>query len=134
MKKTLRRWGRRCHFGPTRDAGMVTVETAVAIPLLLAIAGVTLWGLGAGAAAIEVSEVGRTAARELARGVSEDQVIEHIRLAIPEAHTDIRSSGGGVIVTVHRMFTVPLPLLAAVGLDLSSTYVVPLEWATSAAG
>jgi hypothetical protein len=113
---------------------MVTVETAVAIPLLLAIAGVTLWGLGAGAAAIEVSEVGRTAARELARGVSEDQVIEHIRLAIPEAHTDIRSSGGGVIVTVHRMFTVPLPLLAAVGLDLSSTYVVPLEWATSAAG
>ncbi len=112
---------------------MVTVETAVAIPLLLAIAGVALWGLAAGAAAIEVSDVGRTAARELARGVSEEQVMEHINSAIPESRIEMRATSGEVIVTVHRRFNIPLPLLSDIGLDLSSTYVAPLEWTDSAA-
>jgi hypothetical protein len=133
MKKLLRWWGRRKGFGPTRDSGMVTVETAVAIPLLLAIAGVALWGLGAGAAAIEVSDAGRTAARDLARGASQEQVVERINSVIPESRVEIRATSGEVIVTVHRKFNIPLPLLRDVGLDLSSTYVAPLEWTDSVA-
>ena len=133
MKKLLRRWGRRKSFGPTRDSGMVTVETAVAIPLLLAIAGVALWGLAAGAAAIEVSDIGRTAARDLARGASEAQVVEYINRSIPESRIELRATSSEVIVTVHRKFTIPLPLLSDIGLDLSSTYVAPREWTDSAA-
>jgi hypothetical protein len=112
---------------------MVTVETAVAIPMLLAIAGVALWGLGAGAAAIEVSDAGRTAARDLARGAAQEQVVERINSTIPDSRVEIRATGGEVIVTVHRKFNIPLPLLHDVGLDLSSTYVAPLEWTDSAA-
>jgi hypothetical protein len=112
---------------------MVTVETAVAIPMLLAIAGVALWGVAAGAAAIEVSDVGRPAARDLARGVSETQVVRNINNAIPESHIEIRSTSGEVIVTVHRRFNIPLPLLRDIGLDLTSAFVAPLEWTDSAA-
>jgi hypothetical protein len=111
---------------------MVTVETAVAIPLLLAIVGVALWGLAAGAAAIEVNDVGRTAARDLARGVSEVQVVEQINSSIPESRTEIRATSSEVTVTVNRRFDIPLPLLGGIGLDLSTTYVAPLEWTESA--
>lgn len=107
---------------------MVTVETALAIPMVLAMTGVALWGFGAASASIALSDVGRSAARELARGVPQQQVLEQVRSAIPDARTEIEVGQSEVIVRIHRFVEVPLPLLSGLGLDLTSSFVAPLEW------
>jgi hypothetical protein len=107
---------------------MVTVETALAIPMVLALTGVALWGLGAASASIALSDVGRSAARELARGTSQYEVLERVRAAMPDARTEVEVRQSEVIVRIHRFVEVPLPLLSGLGLDLSSSFVAPLEW------
>ncbi len=107
---------------------MVTVETAMAIPAVLAMAGVALWGIGAASAAVALSDAGRSAARDLARGVPQAQVLEQVRLSIPESRTEVEVGAREVTVRVHRFFDVPIPLLSGLGLDLSSSFVAPLEW------
>lgn len=121
-------WDRGDTSGPTGDAGMVTVETALAVPVVIAIAGVCLWGLGAASAAITLGDVGRSAARELARGASQEQVLAQVLTRLPDSRTEVEVRGSEVLVRVHRFVEVPLPLLDGLGLDLSSTYIAPLEW------
>lgn len=107
---------------------MVTVETAIAIPVVLAMAGIGLWGLTTTAAAVALSDAGRTAARDLARGASHEYVHEQLRERLPDINSEIEVRDDVVIVRVHRFVTVPVPLLSGLGIDLRASFVAPLEW------
>lgn len=107
---------------------MVTVETAIAIPVVLAMAGIGLWGLTTTAAALALSDAGRTAARDLARGASHELVQEQLRERLPDINSDIELRDDVVIVRVHRFVTIPVPLFSGLGIDLHSSFVAPLEW------
>src|SRR4051794_39516876 len=62
--------------------GSITVETAMALPVLLFVLAVALWGISAAAAALRCGDAARVAARAVARG---DSVADARRAALSNA-------------------------------------------------
>jgi Flp pilus assembly protein TadG len=100
------------------QAGMVTAETAVVLPVLLlvlaaAVAAVTLVG-----AQLRCVDAAREGARAAARGESSAQVTALVNRAAPDgAVTTVTSEGDEVRVTVSTPITPlgPVPLRITVG-------------------
>ncbi|MCR8576204.1 TadE family type IV pilus minor pilin [Streptomyces sp. Isolate_219] len=67
----------------TRDAGFVTAETAVVIPVLVAVVTALVWGLMAVCARIECVDAARAGARAAARSEPRSAVISAARGAAP---------------------------------------------------
>ncbi|AWN28620.1 TadE family type IV pilus minor pilin [Streptomyces sp. NEAU-S7GS2] len=67
----------------TRDAGFVTAETAVVIPVLVAVVAALVWGLMAVCARIECVDAARAGARAAARSEPRSAVISAARGAAP---------------------------------------------------
>ncbi|WP_030065693.1 TadE family type IV pilus minor pilin [Streptomyces natalensis] len=89
-----------------RDAGMVTAETAVVLPLLVAVAAALIWGLMAACARIECVDAARAGARAAARGETRAAVLRVAREAAPEgARAALAREGDLVRVRVEA----PLP-------------------------
>ncbi len=83
------------------DAGMVLLETALAVPLLLALA---LAGLGVGRAAVDelaVVAAARDAAMQVARGTAAEEARAQVRGRVPGAEVSIGGSGSHVRVEVE---------------------------------
>ena len=74
------------------DTGFVTAETAVAMPVLVALTAVLVWGVLVGAAQIRCVDAAREAARAAARGDPAGQVLGVARAAAP--------AGAEVLVSV----------------------------------
>jgi hypothetical protein len=89
-----------------RDSGYVTAESAVVIPALVALTGLLLWGVMAGAAQIRCVDAARAAAREAARSETPAHVLAAAREAAPDgAVISVRRDGD----LVHVRVTVPRP-------------------------
>ncbi|MEU8681030.1 TadE family type IV pilus minor pilin [Streptomyces sp. NPDC048611] len=67
----------------TRDAGFVTAETAVVLPVLVAVVAALVWGLMAVCARIECVDAARAGARAAARSEPRAAVIAAARGAAP---------------------------------------------------
>ncbi|MFB6439083.1 TadE family type IV pilus minor pilin [Streptomyces sp. NPDC056411] len=68
---------------PSRDAGFVTAEAAVVLPVLVVLVGVLVWGLMAACARIECVDAARAGARAAARAEPRSVVIATARGAAP---------------------------------------------------
>ncbi|MGP8300139.1 TadE family type IV pilus minor pilin [Streptomyces inhibens] len=66
-----------------RDAGFVTAETAVVMPVLVAVVAALIWGLMAVCARIECVDAARAGARAAARSEPRAAVIAAARSAAP---------------------------------------------------
>lgn len=93
-----------------RDAGMVTAETAVALPALLAVLAVALWAVGAVSAQLRCTDAAGVAARSVARGDAVGQAEEAARRVAPagavvEVDRDPRLVTVVVRVQVHPLGT-----------------------------
>ncbi|WP_255205376.1 TadE family type IV pilus minor pilin [Actinomadura sp. BRA 177] len=92
---------------------MATAEIAVALPALVLITAVALWGLSAVSVQLTCTDAARTGARAAARGESLTAVRELVARAVPKgAKVQVRRDEA----TVHVDVSAPVAPPAAVGL------------------
>jgi Flp pilus assembly protein TadG len=90
------------------QAGFVTAETAVVLPVLVLLVGVLVWGVLAGAAQVRCVDAAREAARAAARGDPPGQVLAVARRIAPrDAVVRVSETGGTVVVRVSAVSRVP---------------------------
>lgn len=84
-----------------RDGGMITAETAVVLPVVVAIGAVLLWLVLLGVTQARVTDAAREAARMVARGDSVAAARKEAAASAPAgAAIDVDQSGDRVTVTV----------------------------------
>lgn len=103
---------------PGPDSGSVSAEFALALPAVVLMLGLLL-GLGMhGAAQISLEEGARAAARELARGESQDQAVRTaVRISGEDVDVAFGADGGYARVTLSR----PVRLMGLVELSTQQT-------------
>lgn len=95
----MRRWWRRRES--RGQSGYATAETAVALPVLVVVLALALWGLSALAAQLACMDAARLAARAAARGESVSAVRAAAVAAAPQgARVGIAADGPTVRVEV----------------------------------
>jgi hypothetical protein len=100
--------------------GSVTAETAIALPVVvLMVLVILVAGVGVGAQ-VQLESAARGAARELARGQSEDEAAQAAhRIAGEQVQVSISSDGPWVVVGVSRSLSARSGLLAGASWELS---------------
>lgn len=106
---SLRRW--------PSDAGMVTVEAALALVAIMVVVVISLAGIGAGLTQLRLSDAAQTVARSVSRGQTPPSAAE---LHLPsEAQVRVATQGGSAQVTVEAPAgMVPLTLYAEATMPL----------------
>jgi Flp pilus assembly protein TadG len=84
------------------ERGAVTAETALVLPLLVAVTVGMVWLVSLGLTQMQVTDAAREAARAVARGESRDRATGLARRAAPGAEVTIGEEGGTVVVSVRR--------------------------------
>lgn len=109
--------------------GSVTAEAALVLPLLVAVAGLLTWLLGAGIAQVQCVDAARDAVRALARGEPQAQVVSETRQMAPRgAEIEVREEDGSVRVRISVAATPPGHLLDQVlSIPLAATSSMPVE-------
>jgi hypothetical protein len=83
------------------EAGMVTAETAVAMPAVVAVLALLLTVVGTASDASRVSDVARSIARSLSIGTDRDTAVDNARGEAPsQSQIDVSYSGNEVTVVV----------------------------------
>jgi TadE-like protein len=100
----------------------VTAETAVLLPVLVALMAVLTWGVLVGSAQIRCVDAAREAARSAARGDPPGQVVAAARAAAPEgAAVEVSERGGSVRVVVSARSRGPGVLGGLLSLQVSGS-------------
>ncbi|WP_371497973.1 pilus assembly protein TadE [Kitasatospora sp. NBC_00374] len=108
------------------DAGFVTAETAVALPALVLLTAMLLWGVVAAAGQIRCVDAARVAARAAARGDPDAAALA--RAAAPAgASVELVQDSRTVSVTVEAPCPGPGSLGAALSVRLRATAVAARE-------
>lgn len=111
----------------TSDRGMATLETAIMIPVLLAVTAVFLSIIVLGIQTLSLSDATRTAARDLARGVPAETVRSDFLAREPDAEVDVVWGEESVTVHTRKQGELLVPFLSAALPDLRQTHVAPRE-------
>lgn len=95
---------------------MVTVETAVVIPVLVALTLILVWMVSLGIAQVRLVDAAREAARMAARGDSESKAVAMAERIAPDGSVvEIAVSDGITRVRVELTVSADLPLVGDVG-------------------
>ena len=106
------------------DAGAVTAELALGLPLLLVVTWSMVWLLSVVVEQIRVVDAAREAARSLARGDPESQAVALARRVAPDgARVRVSASGDHVLVRVSSRATAPGGLLDGMGVTVDAEAV-----------
>lgn len=104
------------------DRGFVTAETAVLLPVLVALMAVLVWGVLVGAARIRCVDAAREGARSAARGDPPGQVLAAARAAAPKgAAVAVSQDGTDVRVVVSARSNGPGTLGGLLSLQVSGS-------------
>jgi Flp pilus assembly protein TadG len=104
------------------DAGYVTAETAMVLPVLALLLAVGLWAVAVAGAQVRCVDAARDAARAAARGESDTTATAVAGAAAPDgAQVSLRHEGSLVIVTVQArvggglgpLSAIPAPMVSA---------------------
>ena len=109
------------------DSGMVTLETALMVPVLVFITFACVSIIGLGLQTLSLSDATRTAARELARGTESDQVSAAFQQREPEASIMINWTPDSVSVHTVKRGRFFIGLLGQNPFTLEQTHVAPRE-------
>ncbi|HUR75307.1 MAG TPA: TadE family type IV pilus minor pilin [Sporichthya sp.] len=100
----------RCAGRRRSDRGAVTVELALAMPVLFAVLGLALWAVSAAGLAMDCTDAARAGARAAARGDGEATVRALVARTGPRsAVLSVEHRGGLVTVTVRVRTSAPGP-------------------------
>ncbi|GDX31980.1 hypothetical protein LBMAG15_09140 [Actinomycetes bacterium] len=114
----------------SRDRGSVLLETAIAIPMLFAIAMSLIWALGVATTALSLGDVARESARAIARGESLEVIAHKTNQQAPKAQLNIDQSADTVVVELTQYVALPIPMLDGVGLTVQRSAVAARENST----
>lgn len=104
------------------DAGYVTAETAIVLPVLAILVATALWAIAVAGAQLRCVDAARDGARAAARGESETAVMVAARATAPQgASIDIARDGSQIVVTVQVrvgptsgvLASIPAPVVGA---------------------
>lgn len=116
----------RCEAGRRPDSGYVTAETAVALPALVLLTAVLIWGLVTAAAQIRCVDAARVGARAAARG-DPDALALARRVAPANASVQASEDGSTVRVLVEAPCPGPGRLASVLSVRLSAVAVAARE-------
>lgn len=111
-----------------RSAGFVLLETALAIPVLLAVTVALAWAITLSATSLSLGDTARGAARDLARGESMATALDRAHSASPDAQVRVEDAGDSVQVIVEQQVSAPVPLLRGISVTITQQVAVPREW------
>jgi len=95
------------------QAGAVTAETAVVIPVLLSLVLGSTWFVALAATKVRVVDAAREVARVAARGEVQEEAVAHGRRVAPDGtRFSVRRAGGQVVVEARVAVTGPGGLFA----------------------
>lgn len=108
---------------------MVTVETAMVVPVLILVAFMLAGAVGIAGAQVRLVDSSREAARMLARGDDEDRALRAAaRLAPGDTRFTVRREDGLVRVTARTTARLAVPVLDRLwGVELRTEAVVVAE-------
>ncbi len=109
------------------ERGSTVLESALAIPSLIAVAFVLLWGLVIGMSNVRLAAAAHDMARGLARGEAAEQLVARAAAQLPGSQVTIDANGDLVAVTIRQDVMAPGGLLAGRGLTLEQGAVAPRE-------
>lgn len=113
--------------GASADDGMVIAETAIAIPVLMAVAVALIWGLSLVGTSLGMADTARQIARDVGRGVGIDDAVRGAR--VPEGQrVSVDTQGDWVTVHVTHSAVTPLPFLDGLAVPLEQSVTMPREW------
>jgi hypothetical protein len=107
---------------------MVLLETAVAIPLLAAVAIALAWGISLTATTMALGDAARQVARDVARGVSVPAALASAQDAAPGATLAVVDEGSSVVVIADKEVAAPVPVLSGISVTLTQRVAIPREW------
>jgi hypothetical protein len=107
---------------------MVLLETALAIPLLAAVAIALAWGVSLTATTMALGDAARQVAREVARGVTVQAAIAAAQGVAPGASVQVIGEGASVVVVADQEVSAPVPILSGISFTLSQRVAIPREW------
>ena len=107
---------------------MATLETALMIPVLFLITFLFISGISLGVQTLALSDATRTAARELARGASEELVREGFYRSEPTAQLQIIWDTDTVSVATLKPGEFGVSFLGLTPFELSQKHIAPREW------
>ncbi|MGH1561187.1 TadE family type IV pilus minor pilin [Mumia sp. DW29H23] len=112
-----------------REAGMVTAETAMVMPFLVALAFALVWATTIGVTQVRLVDAAREGARMAARGDDRQAVLEGVRGMAPEgaAVEVVEGPDATTRVTVTHEAKVDLPIVRALALSLEARAVSAVE-------
>lgn len=104
------------------------LETAIAIPVLVAVAAALAWAVSLAGTAMSLGDAVRQAAREMARGVPVGEALDAARVAAPGAKLRVDQEEGRVVVVAQEQVGAPGPLLQGISVTVTQRVAVPAEW------
>jgi len=107
---------------------MATLETALMVPVLFLITFLFLCGISLGVQTLALSDATRTAARELARGASEESVRQGFFRSEPTARLQIIWDVDTVAVETLKPGEFGVSFLGLSPFELSQKHIAPREW------
>lgn len=117
----------RTSAGPSADRGSVLVETAIAIPALIAVCMMLLAVLAVGATTLALGDTARDAARSLARGEQIATVRQAAEEASPKAAVSIGHIGSVITVDIEQRLHLPGPILESLQWTVRRSATTALE-------
>ena len=109
------------------ERGSAVIETAFAIPALIAITLALLWIISLGVTHVRVDEAAYSAARLAARGGSEDSVRLAVQSRLASAEIELSGDADTVSVTVTDHVLADVPILRGLATPVSATEIVARE-------
>jgi Flp pilus assembly protein TadG len=111
--------------GPASERGSVLFETALAIPMLVAVCATLLGILGVGLTSIALGDTARDAARKAARGDSLTEITTAAQQASPNAQVSVQANG--TLITIDLEQTLALPGLPGLSWTVHRSATAALE-------
>ena len=109
------------------ERGAVTVELALAMPVLVAVLGLVLWAVSAAGLAMDCTDAARAGARAAARGDSEAAVRALVDRAGPRDAVLVLEHRGGLVSVTVRARTSPPGPFPLPGFTVSGSAVAQVE-------
>lgn len=110
------------------ERGMATLETALMIPVLFLVTFVFISGISLGVQTLSLGDATRTAARELARGASEESVRQMFSFHEPTASLRISWDTDTVSVASLKPGEFGVSFMGLTPFELSQSHTAPREW------
>ena len=109
------------------DSGMVTLELALAIPMLLIVCVSLVWVVNVGRVDALAQDASRAAVRELVRGGDAGKAVAAAHRVLPDSRVNTSVSRGRAHATVAIELRGPAPLLSRISHRIRARSVGSLE-------